>query len=336
MTIISLCRNRRTPALAAAAAMACALGARAAAQVAPSPDRPAFGLVGIARGQSVRVSVSVDNPDLRPGEVPAGPCHVTIGFVNENNQPITNRRGGMTTAAGTVNPGGSLALEIESNQVFTAADGARKLLRPVVGSISNPDLLPAGPCRGLAATLELLDSAAGATSVFYAPTTGFTTSPSPDRPGFGLVGVARGQGAELHVFIDNPDLRTGDVATDTAVATDGAACQVSLAFVDETGARLFDRRGRMIGASGVMTPGESLTLNLAPSDLFRPGAPRHRGSAPSSPANQCRVLRSYRPARVEDSCRRSRSSTARVRRQSCTHQGHSKRGGASLFQRSST
>lgn len=276
MSVMSLCKNRRTAAITVAIAVTAALGTRAEAQIVPgAPDQPAFGLVGIARGQSARVNVAIGNPGLRSGEFPPGPCHVTLGFVNESNQPFTNRRGTPIVADGTVNPGASLSLEIHSNEVFNAGDGRRKLLRPVViGDIipDNPDL-PAGPCPGFAATLEVLDSAAGATSVLYAPTEGWSVPGAPDQPAFGLVGVVRGQGAELHVFIGNPNLRPEAVATDTAPA---AACQVSLNFVDNMGAPLFDRRGHMVAAMGMLMPGESLTLSLPSAGLFRSGDGRSR------------------------------------------------------------
>ncbi len=252
-----------------------ALGAHAHAQTVPdTPDRPAFGLVGITRGQSARVNVSISNPDLRPGELPAGPCHVTLGFVNDRNQPFTlGIRGDTAIAAdGLVNPGGSLSLEIRSSQVFTTGGGGRQLLRPVVVGASVPDSpdLPAGPCHGLVSTLELLDSAAGATSVLYAPTTLAAIDPA-EQPAFGLVGVVRGQGAELHVFVGNPDLRPGTVLTDIS-----DACQVNLAFADATGAPILDRGGRQFHATGILMPGESLTLSLASADVFSV-AGRRRG-----------------------------------------------------------
>ena len=233
-------------------------------------DRPAFGLVGLSRGQSARVNVSINNPELRPGELPAGPCHVTLGFVNERNQPFTLGAGidAAIAADGMVDPGGSLSLVIQSGEVFTA--GGRTLLRPVVTAIvpETPDL-PAGPCHGLASTLELLDNADGATRVLYGPGRAVPTSESEEHEhAFGLVGVVRGQSAELHLFINNPDLRPG-IETDVA-----ASCRVSLEFVDAAGSPVVDLRGR--GATGVLIPGESLTLSLASADLFRAGEARRR------------------------------------------------------------
>ena len=280
MRLIFLCKGHRTAAVVLAIAATVVLAARAEAQVAPGPpDQPVFGLFGIARGQSALLNVSIGNPGLRPGQLPPDPCHVTLGFVNDSNQPLTNRRGGMITADGIVRPGASLSLEIHSAEVFNAGDGGRKLMRPVViGEVvpGNPDL-PAA-CPGLAATLEVLDSAAGATSVLYAPTAGFTAPGNPDQPAFGLVGVVRGQGAELHVvFIGNPNLQPGGAAADAIVITDTAACQVNLALVDDMGTPVFDRRGRMVAATGMLLPGESLTLNLASGDVFQRGEGRRRG-----------------------------------------------------------
>ena len=173
---------RRAATLGAFAAALLAAAPRAEAQVVPgSPDKLAFGLFGITRGQSARVNVFIGNPnlignpDFRPGD-PQAACHVTVSFVDEMGAPFLDRTGRRISADGSVRPGQSLGLDIHSFDIFRAGDGRRRQIRAVAWGEQvpgNPDA-PSDACLLPAVlTAEIYDRATGHTSVLYALPLGF-------------------------------------------------------------------------------------------------------------------------------------------------------------------
>jgi len=140
------------------------------------------GLVGITRGQTVRLNV-VNLAVAVDGQLPPDPCRVVLSFRDANGRPFTNSDGQVVRRAVELQTGQSAFLDLNAD-VFgppsTNADVAptRLQLRPFVRVQSEPapsSQYPPDPCR---ATMEVYDNASGRTSIFAA---GFTTPPDPDR-----------------------------------------------------------------------------------------------------------------------------------------------------------
>ena len=164
-------------------AVAASVVARADAQIIPdNHDRPAFGLVGLTRRQSALVNVSIDNPDTRTGDLPAGPSsrHDRVRGRSESavrrspRRRDHRRRHDQSRRLALARDPPERNLQRSRRGAKAAAARRSRRYHP-----ESPDL-PAGPCRGFAATLELLDSAAGATSVLSAPGEQCPTSESED------------------------------------------------------------------------------------------------------------------------------------------------------------
>jgi hypothetical protein len=310
-------RRARAVVFAGTAALALACGADAVAQtVSRRPTQPAFGLVGIARGQSARLNVFIGNPDFNTGGLPPDPCRVTLAFANEAGQPVRDRLGDVVMADGSVRPGESISLLLPAVQLPAVQRGRRGLVRPVVQAGSPADsAFPPDPCRGLVATLEVFDGPSGRTSVLYAATFGFNAPPDPDTPStshppepdkpaaFAPVALVRGDSAELHVAIGNPDFIGGPGATVNADLAPSSLppdpCHVTLGFVDDAGAPFVDRKGRAVSADGSVRPGQSLSLELTSSEVFRPRDGRRQNVRaifttdppdPELPVDPCRNL----------------------------------------------
>jgi hypothetical protein len=128
----------------------------------PDPDRLNFGMVGITRGQTVRLNVV---NAAQPSELPPGPTRVQLNFVDGDGNTITNpRTGNPVQREVSLQPGHSASLLLNFDEV--AADGGserrRLQLRPVVNV--QPDdngQLPPGPTIP---TVEVIDNSDGRTS----------------------------------------------------------------------------------------------------------------------------------------------------------------------------
>jgi hypothetical protein len=139
-----------------------------------------FASVGIARGQLARLNISnINNADLldTTGELPAGPCLVTLGFVDGNNQ--------MLVPAVRVSLGGSRSTRLEVNldspelRRLPGVQGNRGSVqvRAVVGFPGATE----GACGSIIGGVEIVDSQTGATTAIQNPLvyTGF--DPQPDQ-----------------------------------------------------------------------------------------------------------------------------------------------------------
>jgi hypothetical protein len=216
---------------------------RAGASVPGDPDMPAFGLIGLAAGQTARINVSHPGSRLLPPD----PCRVRLSFVDG---------AGTTLAAieSLVAPNQSVHLDVDAAVLARTSAGGLAVrpivaaignpnLRPGTGEVGNPDLFPGTGAIGnpdlrpgvCVATLEVFDSATGVTSVLSSPSI-VRTRPGadraivpgpPDEPLFGALGLAAGQRVRLNAV--HPGGERGAPPD---------PCRGDLSFVDETGARL--------------------------------------------------------------------------------------------------
>jgi hypothetical protein len=150
------------------------------------PDR-SFGMVGITRGQTLRLNVvNLVSPPPDPDRQYPPPCRVLLSFRDAQGQPFTNSDGQALRRVVELQAGESAFLDLNadmfggpSTNADVAPGPARLQLRPFVRVLQNPPdpdrQFPPDPCR---ATLEVFDNASGRTSVFAA---GFQPPPEPDR-----------------------------------------------------------------------------------------------------------------------------------------------------------
>jgi hypothetical protein len=146
----------------------------------PQPDPPGrYTMVGIVRGQSIRINASNIAPS--DSNAPPDPCRVRLGFMDADGNPLTNPRTGEAVGRTlTLQNGQSAFLHVNADE-FSTGDTApgRLQLRPVFRSVtlnSNPQA-PPDPC---VPSVEVINNATQRTSFIYAGTPSFADS--PDRP----------------------------------------------------------------------------------------------------------------------------------------------------------
>ena len=126
-----------------------------------------FGLTGITRGQTARLSVA-NNP--LPG-FPPDPCRVSLSFVDGDGSVFTNRDGRPFSRTVTVQPGHSEVLDVDAGAVSAyppdpGFGGARVNVRPVVSPLTLRGQAPGNP--DCVASFEVIDNTSAAT-VFVNP-----------------------------------------------------------------------------------------------------------------------------------------------------------------------
>ncbi len=147
--------ERLMPALAALACALLIFGAVPAfAAQPPEPDRIAFGLVGIAFGQAVQVSVA--NTRLsEPPEPEAPPIAAEIVFLDGDGSVFKR-------SVQTVATGHSATLTLARGEL--SPRGGRAMVRALVRFGQPPDPDAIGRALPVAATLEVVDVVTGRTS----------------------------------------------------------------------------------------------------------------------------------------------------------------------------
>ncbi len=214
---------RLTARVASVAVSLLLLGAGSALAFNPQPDPPAFGMFGITEFQRAHLHVALPAVQANRGEVSPGPCHVQAGFVNEDGVAVV-------TEIHTLMPGQA------GNTIFSparitpeigglAADigPVRHQLRAVVTPLDRA--FPPGPCRDLLATVQVDNQQGGAPTLTLGPrdqSSNDGNSRASVTHLFGPLAIGFGHTARFN-------------AVNTA---DGSVCQLSWAFVDETGARI--------------------------------------------------------------------------------------------------
>ncbi|HEV7745385.1 MAG TPA: hypothetical protein VGO56_10355 [Pyrinomonadaceae bacterium] len=147
----------------------------------PQPDPPGrYTMVGIARGQSIRINASNIAPS--DSNLPPDPCRARLGFMDADGNPLINPRTG--EAAGrtlTLQNGQSAFLHLNADDFLTGDTTAARLqLRPVFRSVTlnSNGQLPPDPC---VPSVEVINNATSRTSFIYAGTPSFGNPPEADR-----------------------------------------------------------------------------------------------------------------------------------------------------------
>jgi hypothetical protein len=124
----------------------------------PQPDPPGrsrFGMVGIVRDQTIRISVVALLPAVQSLESPPDPCNVTLGFFDASGRALGE------FAHLSVARGKAVFLDLPGSRVEIDDPNLRKAVHPVVIVQANAN---GHRCRNIAATVEVFD-ATGRTSV---------------------------------------------------------------------------------------------------------------------------------------------------------------------------
>ncbi|MDQ3745176.1 MAG: hypothetical protein M3444_12405 [Acidobacteriota bacterium] len=219
------------------------------------------GIVGVARGQLVRLNVFYRNTfppgPCKPGDSCAatGSFQTTLSFVDTDGNTVARNLVTLTPEKG--------AALVYSPSSFQS-DG-RASVRGVVSAEPDangftPELVP---------SVEVMDSATGQTSLLNpGAIAGF--NPQPEPPGdfnFGLFNVVKGQTARVSVsFVDAPR------------GFPPGPCRVTLSF--------YDGDGRLISQSTQsLDPGKTAQFDY-PTDSFTPGSrARIRASVSVEPSD---------------------------------------------------
>jgi hypothetical protein len=123
----------------------------------PQPDPPAFGMIGVDPSETVRLNaVCADGP--LPGDVPPGPCAVTLVFRDSSGRALKQ-------STQTLLPGQGAFLDLRGAEATPPPDPDRIGRRTEV----HPWIQPVG--RGfIFATVEVFDDATGRVSAALNPT----------------------------------------------------------------------------------------------------------------------------------------------------------------------
>jgi hypothetical protein len=154
-------RQSATLAFCAATLVLLGFGAptRQAIAFKPQPDPPAFGMIGLAQGQTARLNiVSVSPGPCTPSEVSPGPCRVQLAFLDADGRVIVTRSGALAQVTLTLVSGRAASLDLNADDLLI--DGMRTEIRGVAQVTSR--LVAPGPCR---LTLEIVDNITGRTDL---------------------------------------------------------------------------------------------------------------------------------------------------------------------------
>jgi hypothetical protein len=171
-------------AVAALAAFANVSDSRARAQSdvsPPQPDRFFFGMVGITRGQTLRVSVA---NVLQPldSNYPPGPTRVALTFLDSEGRRFLSRDGSPIRRTALLDPGHATFLDLDFDEFPPGP--TRLQLRAVV--TVTPPAVPAGtvlPPGPIVPSGEIITNANGRTVVFLTnPGVIRGFNPQPDPP----------------------------------------------------------------------------------------------------------------------------------------------------------
>jgi len=147
----------------------------------PQPDPPGrYTMVGIVRGQSIRINASNINP-ADPNS-PPDPCRVRMAFMDADGTVLTNPRTGEAVGRTvTLQRGQSTFLHLDADEFFIGDTGATRLeLRPVFRSVSlvSNAKAPPDPC---VPSVEVIDNATFKTSFVYEGTPALADPPDSDQ-----------------------------------------------------------------------------------------------------------------------------------------------------------
>lgn len=149
----------------------------------PQPEPPAFGMVGLARLQTARLSlVNLQPPDPQQwvGGVPRVGARLT--FLDVTGRPFLDRTGASIGLDVDLEPGASAFVDLRSMDAFRNVTGPRVQFRPLVEFLDDPMMTTPCPCERAVATLEIFDELTGRTMVLYAQPPDPTQPPDPAEP----------------------------------------------------------------------------------------------------------------------------------------------------------
>lgn len=149
----------------------------------PDPNR--FGMIGLTRGQTLRLNIVNLTPPDPNTQIPP-PCRVVLSFRDANGRPFTNSAGQVIRREVLVQAGDSDFLDLNADLVLPPTINAdvapvppRVQLRPFVRVLSPPDPNRTSPPDPCFPTAEVFDNTTGRTSIFAV---GFAqTPPDPNR-----------------------------------------------------------------------------------------------------------------------------------------------------------
>jgi hypothetical protein len=130
----------------------------------PQPDPP-FGMVGITRGQTMRLSIVDLAQPNSDGTIPP-PCRVVLTFRDADGHAFKNSDGQVVRQVVELQMGQSASLDLNADNFIPSSTNAvstRLQLRPFVRELESPSEIPPDPCR---ASMEIFDNASGRTSIF--------------------------------------------------------------------------------------------------------------------------------------------------------------------------
>ena len=136
----------------------------------PQPDPPGFGMIGIVRGQTARLNVVIDNPNI----IDNPDILVALTFVDDMGNVLAESRVSLT-------PGQAQHLE------YSSAFGTllREQIRAIVRFIDDPNIRIRAP--RILGTLEVFDTESGHTAFILPGTERFIKevdpAPAPATPG---------------------------------------------------------------------------------------------------------------------------------------------------------
>lgn len=247
---IFIVSSRKVRALAVLAASVLAAPAAFAADLLADP-LPAvqFGLIGIARGQTLRVNIV----NTLPVGTDVAACDVHAIFADQAGLPFAARSEDWIALA----PGQATWIDLPAALVFARdALALRARVRATVEMSPGPPDLPPNPCIRIVSTLEVFDNFTGRTSAFEMQPGPPTVEMSPGPPNtFGLVGLARLQTLALTTInLTHPP--------DPGLDLPPSPCVVALSFLDAAGQAVLGRDGLPLVRRAALLPGEFLALNL--------------------------------------------------------------------------
>lgn len=128
----------------------------------PQPDPPGYGMVGIALGQTLRVTVVNTNPAPN-GEFPPDPIRVVINFRDGNNNLFRNGDDIPVRRVVLLNGGESTSLDLNADDFGRSTDTSGRIqLRPVV-AIQQPNGVGNFPPDPIIPTAEVFNNNNGRT-----------------------------------------------------------------------------------------------------------------------------------------------------------------------------
>jgi hypothetical protein len=173
-------RTRRSVTVAAATLLiAFSLAPFATRAFNPQPEPPAFGVVGIGRGQFAVLNAVLTQPvpddSSPPPDDNRSGCRLVLSFVGADGRTLLDASGAEAKKSVELRGGVAESLVLQAADVL--ADGQlRRSIRAVM--IGPPDDSIPSDCTGLVATMEIVGPN-GWTQVLYAPIPD-DNSPVPD------------------------------------------------------------------------------------------------------------------------------------------------------------